>query len=170
MVHVQELLWLKVVLPLKHWLEFLDKCWKHVLNYEQLVLLELVPGEQGTVIRSDLSSLRSWGDLLAVTITAYIGKAPKPASTFMFASEDPFLINSLLEKALRLWLGKGCERVLVLSGLLPLRNFSQFSRLPSKVARFVFSPLHHCLNSSKECCIQRNEFFPSKICKLLLAV
>ena len=32
-----------------------------MLNYEQLVLLELVPGEQGTVIRSDLSSLRSWG-------------------------------------------------------------------------------------------------------------
>ena len=85
----------------------------------------------------------------------------------MFAYQDTFLISSLLERALRLWLGKGCERVLVLSGLLPLRNFSQFSRLPSKVARFVFSPLRHCLNSSKECCIQRKDIFPSKIFNLL---
>ena len=49
-------------------------------------------------------------------------------------------MNSLLEWTFWLWLGKEGGKVLVLSGLLPLRNFSQFRRLPSKVVRFVSSP------------------------------
>ena len=68
---------------------------------------------------------------------------------------------------------KKAEKSVVLSGFLPLGNFSQFRRLPSKVARFVFSPHHHCLNRSKECCIQWLFSFQNSKCypirKLVLA-
>ena len=58
------------ITPLVLWSNLFESFWKaslqHVFNYEgdpyseQLVLLELVPGELGTVIRNDQLSSRSW--------------------------------------------------------------------------------------------------------------
>ena len=73
---------------------------------------------------------------------------------WMLAFLGPIFKEFQFEKLFGCDFEKKAEKSVVLSGFLPLGNFSQFRRLPSKVARFVFSPHHHCLNRTKKCCIQ----------------